>query len=90
MQWFPWNWFSNMQFIGAGGFSAVYGAHMSPPYDIEPVKVSLKVVDEKILNEVGCGICACSWNKACEKGLKCLFVRSQYNPKHFYHFYSKA
>jgi hypothetical protein len=52
MQWFPWSWFSNMQFIGAGGFSAVYSAHMSPPYDIEPIKVSLKVVDDKILNEV--------------------------------------
>lgn len=52
MQWFPWTWFSSMQFIGAGGFSAVYAALMSPPYDVEPVKVSLKVVDDKILNEV--------------------------------------
>lgn len=52
MQWFPWSWFSTMQFIGAGGFSAVYAALMSPPYDVEPVKVSLKVVDDKILNEV--------------------------------------
>jgi hypothetical protein len=41
-----------MQFIGAGGFSAVYAVQMSPPYDLEPVKVSLKVVDDKILNEV--------------------------------------
>ncbi|CAO3620599.1 unnamed protein product [Mucor fragilis] len=52
MQWFPWSWFSTMQFIGAGGFSAVYAALMSPPYDVEPVKVSLKVVDDKILNEI--------------------------------------
>lgn len=58
MQWFPWSWFSNMQFIGAGGFSAVYAAQMNPPYDVEPVKVSLKVVDDKILNEVS-GICVC-------------------------------
>ncbi|KAI8637135.1 hypothetical protein BD408DRAFT_486431 [Parasitella parasitica] len=52
MQWFPWTWFSSMQFIGAGGFSAVYATLISPPYDVEPVKVSLKVVDDKILNEV--------------------------------------
>jgi hypothetical protein len=59
MQWFPWSWFSHMQFIGAGGFSAVYAAFMSPPYDIEPVKVSLKVVDDKILNEVYFVMCVC-------------------------------
>ncbi|GAA5806208.1 hypothetical protein HPULCUR_011739 [Helicostylum pulchrum] len=52
MQWFPWSWFSNMQFIGAGGFSAVYGAHMRPPYDTQPLQVALKVIDEKILNEI--------------------------------------
>lgn len=52
MQWFPWSWFSNLQFIGAGGFSAVYASSMIPPYDIQPLKVALKVIDEKILNEV--------------------------------------
>ncbi|KAI9321579.1 kinase-like domain-containing protein [Dichotomocladium elegans] len=51
MQWFPWTWFSNMQFIGAGGFSAVYAAVMTQPYDLAPVQRALKVVDEKILNE---------------------------------------
>ncbi|KAI8070347.1 kinase-like domain-containing protein [Gongronella butleri] len=52
MQWFPWSWFSNMQFIGAGGFSAVYAALMSPPYDAQPTRVALKIVDDKILNEI--------------------------------------
>ncbi|CAO3575960.1 unnamed protein product [Absidia cylindrospora] len=52
MQWFPWTWFSNMQFIGAGGFSAVYSATMSPPYDVQPTQVALKIVDEKLLNEI--------------------------------------
>ncbi|CAO3617516.1 unnamed protein product [Cunninghamella echinulata] len=52
MQWFPWGWFSNMQFIGAGGFSAVYAALMTPPYDIQPTQVALKIVDDKLLNEI--------------------------------------
>ncbi|SAL95824.1 hypothetical protein [Absidia glauca] len=52
MQWFPWTWFSNLQFIGAGGFSAVYSATMSPPYDVQPTQVALKIVDEKLLNEI--------------------------------------
>lgn len=52
MQWFPWGWFSNMQFIGAGGFSAVYAALMTPPYDIQPTQIALKIVDDKLLNEV--------------------------------------
>jgi hypothetical protein len=52
MQWFPWSWFSNMQFIGAGGFSAVYSVTMAPAYDVQPVRMSLKIVDDKILNEV--------------------------------------
>ncbi|ORX45714.1 kinase-like protein [Hesseltinella vesiculosa] len=52
MQWFPWSWFSNMQFIGAGGFSAVYAALMIPPYDAQPTRVALKIVDDKILNEI--------------------------------------
>lgn len=52
MQWFPWFWFSNMQFIGAGGFSAVYSVTMTPAYDVQPVRMSLKIVDDKILNEV--------------------------------------
>ncbi|CAO3626343.1 unnamed protein product [Cunninghamella blakesleeana] len=52
MQWFPWGWFSNMQFIGAGGFSAVYAALMTPPYDIQPTQIALKIVDDKLLNEI--------------------------------------
>ncbi|CEG70780.1 Putative Serine/threonine protein kinase [Rhizopus microsporus] len=51
MQWFPWSWFSRMQFIGAGGFSAVYSVTMTPAYDFQPVKMALKIVDDKILNE---------------------------------------
>lgn len=41
-----------MQFIGAGGFSAVYAAVITQPYDLEPSRIALKVVDDKILNEV--------------------------------------
>lgn len=52
MQWFPWSWFSNMQFIGAGGFSAVYAATISQPYELESSRVALKVIDDKLLNEV--------------------------------------
>ncbi|KAI8141206.1 kinase-like domain-containing protein [Fennellomyces sp. T-0311] len=52
MQWFPWAWFSNMQFIGAGGFSAVYAAVITQPYDLQPMKIALKVVDDKLLNEI--------------------------------------
>lgn len=52
MQWFPWSWFSNMQFIGAGGFSAVYSVCMIPVYDPQPFDMALKVVDDKLLNEV--------------------------------------
>lgn len=51
MQWFPWSWFSNMQFIGAGGFSAVYSVHMTPAYDPQPLRMALKIVDDKLLNE---------------------------------------
>ncbi|KAI9317973.1 kinase-like domain-containing protein, partial [Dichotomocladium elegans] len=43
MQWFPWSWFSNMQFVGAGGFSAVYAAYVSQPYELEPTQIALKV-----------------------------------------------
>lgn len=53
MQWFPWSWFSNMQFIGAGGFSAVYAVTMTPAYDFRPVRMALKIVDDKLLNEAG-------------------------------------
>lgn len=52
MQWFPWSWFSSMQFIGAGGFSAVYSTTISQPYDLEPLRIAVKIVDDKILNEV--------------------------------------
>lgn len=41
-----------MQFIGAGGFSAVYASVISPPYDLEPTRIALKIVDDKVLNEV--------------------------------------
>ncbi|KAF7722868.1 mitogen-activated protein kinase kinase kinase 9 [Apophysomyces ossiformis] len=61
MRWYPWQWFSDLVFLGAGGFSAVYAARVRLPYDI-PEKgerfgsrirpVALKVVDEKILNEI--------------------------------------
>ncbi|KAI9362178.1 kinase-like domain-containing protein [Pilaira anomala] len=52
MQWFPWSWFSNMQFIGAGGFSAVYAVQMTPAYDPQPLRMALKIVDDKLLNEI--------------------------------------
>ncbi|KAI8391148.1 kinase-like domain-containing protein [Radiomyces spectabilis] len=52
MQWFPWSWFSNMQFIGAGGFSAVYAVMMTPSYDPQPLRMALKIVDDKLLNEI--------------------------------------
>lgn len=56
MRWYPWSWFSDLVFLGAGGFSAVYGAHVELPYDVPtPFRkrtVALKVVDEKILNEI--------------------------------------
>lgn len=53
MQWFPWNWFSNMVFIGAGGFSAVYSVDMIPTFELSNIsQMALKIVDGKILNEV--------------------------------------
>jgi hypothetical protein len=60
MRWYPWRWFSDLVFLGAGGFSAVYAADVTLPYDIKSTTnfgfqkraVALKVVDEKILNEV--------------------------------------
>ncbi|KAI8078831.1 kinase-like domain-containing protein [Halteromyces radiatus] len=53
MQWFPWNWFSNMIFIGAGGFSAVYSCDMNPTFEIlQTTKMALKIVDDKVLNEI--------------------------------------
>ncbi|OAD68143.1 hypothetical protein PHYBLDRAFT_188825 [Phycomyces blakesleeanus NRRL 1555(-)] len=52
MQWFPWSWFSSMQFIGAGGFSAVYAAQLAPPYVSQSSQIALKVVDDKLLNEI--------------------------------------
>jgi hypothetical protein len=55
MQWFPWMWFSDMQFIGAGGFSAVYTVNMTTAYDPQPLRMALKIVDDKILNEVNYG-----------------------------------
>ncbi|CAM0135307.1 hypothetical protein VKS41_000109 [Umbelopsis sp. WA50703] len=56
MRWFPWRWFSDITLIGAGGFSAVYFAVLKPPYEVhdsvEDRIVALKVVDDKILNEI--------------------------------------
>ena len=56
MRWFPWRWFSDITLIGVGGFSAVYFAVLKPPYEVhdsvEDRIVALKVVDDKILNEV--------------------------------------
>ena len=54
MRWYPWRWFSNMQFIGCGGFSAVYSATLQLPflYANTELKVALKIVDDKVLNEV--------------------------------------
>lgn len=61
MRWYPWRWFSDLVFLGAGGFSAVYGSDVILPYDA-PEKgkrfgtqrraVALKIVDDKILNEI--------------------------------------
>lgn len=62
MQWFPWSWFTNMQFIGAGGFSAVYSVHMTPVYNPQLIDMALKIVDDKLLNEVKSivvNICGC-------------------------------
>ncbi|KAI9286870.1 kinase-like domain-containing protein [Umbelopsis sp. AD052] len=54
MRWYPWRWFSNMQFIGCGGFSAVYSATLRLPflYANTDLKVALKIVDDKVLNEI--------------------------------------
>ncbi|GAB5591360.1 hypothetical protein Unana1_06260 [Umbelopsis nana] len=54
MRWYPWRWFGNMQFLGCGGFSAVYSATLKLPF-ISPtteLKVALKIVDDKVLNEI--------------------------------------
>ncbi|KAI8387942.1 kinase-like domain-containing protein [Radiomyces spectabilis] len=62
MRWYPWRWFSDLVLVGSGGFSAVYAANISLIYDV-PIggqqlfgttrrQVALKVVDEKILNEI--------------------------------------
>lgn len=53
MQWFPWSWFSDMLFVGAGGFSAVYSCEMKPAYEVlTSTRMALKIVDDKLLNEV--------------------------------------
>ncbi|ORZ25590.1 kinase-like domain-containing protein [Absidia repens] len=53
MQWFPWPWFSDMVFIGAGGFSAVYSCQIDPTYEIlNSARMALKIVDDKLLNEI--------------------------------------
>lgn len=61
MRWYPWRWFSDLVLIGSGGFSAVYAAHVALLYDASQDgqaigqhkrPVAIKVVDEKILNEV--------------------------------------
>lgn len=84
MQWFPWSWFSEMQFIGAGGFSAVYAVYMTPAYDPQPLRMALKIVDDKLLNEV-----FRPWK---QNQFLLIFVlhRYQYNQRHFCHYYSKV
>ncbi|KAI9311693.1 kinase-like domain-containing protein [Dichotomocladium elegans] len=61
MRWYPWRWFSDLVHIGSGGFSAVYAAHIELLYDVCEMDrnltvrkrpVAIKVVDEKILNEI--------------------------------------
>ncbi|KAG0167764.1 hypothetical protein DFQ28_005661 [Apophysomyces sp. BC1034] len=61
MRWYPWRWFTDLVFLGAGGFSAVYAAKVMLPYDVPEEgqafgsrmrPVALKIVDEKILNEI--------------------------------------
>ncbi|CDS11625.1 hypothetical protein LRAMOSA03888 [Lichtheimia ramosa] len=61
MRWYPWRWFSDLVLIGSGGFSAVYAAHVALLYDASQDgqtigqhkrPVAIKVVDEKILNEI--------------------------------------
>lgn len=61
MRYYPWRWFSELVFIGAGGFSAVYAANIALLFDVPEAGrtfgtfkrgVAIKVVDEKILNEV--------------------------------------
>ncbi|KAG2219439.1 hypothetical protein INT45_002324 [Circinella minor] len=61
MRWYPWRWFSDLVLVGSGGFSAVYGANISLLYDVcetgqqfgvQRRPVAIKVVDEKILNEI--------------------------------------
>ncbi|KAI9492871.1 kinase-like domain-containing protein [Zychaea mexicana] len=61
MRWYPWRWFSDLVLIGSGGFSAVYAANVSLLYDVSETgqrfgarrrPVAIKVVDEKILNEI--------------------------------------
>jgi hypothetical protein len=63
MRWYPWHWFSDLVFLGAGGFSAVYEAKVNLLYDVpergnlfgsHSRSVALKIVDDKILNEVSC------------------------------------
>ncbi|KAI9302647.1 kinase-like domain-containing protein [Cunninghamella echinulata] len=61
MRYYPWRWFSELVFVGAGGFSAVYAANIALLFDVPEAGrtfgthkrgVAIKVVDEKILNEI--------------------------------------
>ncbi|ORZ23147.1 kinase-like domain-containing protein [Absidia repens] len=61
MRYYPWRWFSDLVFVGAGGFSSVYASNIALLFDVpEPGRtfgtykrgVAIKVVDEKILNEI--------------------------------------
>ncbi|KAI8143891.1 kinase-like domain-containing protein [Fennellomyces sp. T-0311] len=61
MRWYPWQWFSDLVLVGSGGFSAVYAANIALLYDVSDTgqqfgvrhrPVAIKVVDEKILNEI--------------------------------------
>lgn len=92
MRWYPWRWFSDLVFLGAGGFSAVYGADVTLPYDA-PEKgkrfgtqrraVALKIVDDKILNEVSWTLCILGLIMAIER----LCVRLLYNQRRLLLFY---
>lgn len=95
MRWYPWRWFSDLVFLGAGGFSAVYGSDVILPYDA-PEKgkrfgtqrraVALKIVDDKILNEVR----HFSENTSRLVLLNFLLNRLLCNQKHLLPYYSTA
>lgn len=93
MRWYPWRWFSDLVLIGSGGFSAVYAAHVALLYDASQDgqvigqhkrPVAIKVVDEKILNEV----IFKRWRGG--SGCNIIVHRSLYNQEHSSLYYSMA